>query len=242
MLSPEGWAESKNILVMLAHPDDPEYFCGASIARWVKNGHKVDYCLFTKGEKGTDDPSIHPDKLAIQRMIEQRKAGDILGVGDISYLNYKDGYLRPELTVLKEVVAVIRRKKPDVVVTCDPTNFYPREDYINHPDHRAAGQIVLEASFPASGNPHYFPELLTQGLAPHTIVEVWCALAVQPNSTINVTEYWPLKVEALLQHKSQIKDESNLRQRMVARRTPDSSIEAPQFEETFRRITFRKAI
>ncbi len=242
MLLPEGWAQSKNILVILAHPDDPDFFCGASIARWVKGGHRVNYCLLTKGEKGADDSSLQPSKLAELRMIEQRKAGDVLGVGDIGYLKFKDGNLRPTLTVIKEVVAEIRRRKPDVVVTCDPTNYYPREDYINHPDHRAAGQIVLEASFPASGNPHYFPELMRQGLEPHTPEEVWCSLAIGPNTLLDVTQYWPIKIEALLQHKSQIKDEESLRQRMMDRRTSDSSAELPRFEEAFKRIIFRKAI
>ncbi len=93
----ENWEGKKVILVILAHPDDPEYFCGASIARWTSLGHEVHYLLFTKGDKGSNDPSISAEELITIRQSEQRAAADVLGVKTISYLDKLDGYVTDDL-------------------------------------------------------------------------------------------------------------------------------------------------
>ncbi len=237
----EGWATPQKILVVLAHPDDPEFFCGASIARWSSQGHTVSYCLLTRGDKGTNDRTIRPEDLAGLREEEQRAAAACLGVSSVEFLNYQDGYLIPDLESRKAVTRVIRQQRPDVLVSCDPQNFFPNDAYINHPDHRAAGQIALEAVFPAAGNPMFFPELiLDEGLEPHSVREVWLSLTAQPTVILDVTATWPKKLEALYQHRSQIgPDVEKFNQRMLSRRTPDSTPENPRFEERFRKLVFR---
>lgn len=234
----EGWDRPKTILVILAHPDDPEFFLGGSIARWVKLGHKVSYSLFTRGDKGVSGEIVDPAVLAQQREIEQREAAAVLGVSAVQFLGYEDGYLTADLNSRREIVRVIRRMKPEIVVTCDPTNYFYRENRINHPDHRAAGLIVADAVFPACGNPLFFPELREEGLEAHNVEELWFSLPIPANFRLDVTSTWDLKYQALLRHKSQIQDPENLFKNLLSRRTPDSSDENPRFEEHFRRIIF----
>jgi len=159
----------------------------------------------------------------------------------VQFLRYDDGYLVPDLMVRKDVVRVIRQFRPDILVSCDPTNYYVRDVSINHPDHRAAGQVVLDAAFPAAGNPYFFPELLeVEGLQPHTVREIWLSLTAQPNVTLDVTPTWEDKMQALYQHRSQIgPDLAAFRERMLTRRVPESDPAAPRFEERFRRLLFR---
>lgn len=236
---PEGWINPKSILVILAHPDDPEFFLGGSIAHWVNNGHQVRYCLFTRGDKGVDGKYVDPQELARQRENEQREAAAILGVTSVEFLDYEDGFLTPSLDTRREIVRVIRRMKPDIVVTSDPTNFFFRENRLNHPDHRAAGLIVADAVYPACGNPLFFPEMREEGLEPHSVEELWFSLPRPADFSIDVSATWNLKYQSLLKHKSQIKDPDRLYQNLLNRRTAESSEENPRFVEHFRRIIFR---
>jgi len=239
-LEPENWDEPQKILVILAHPDDPEFFLGAAIARWVEAGHKVSYCLLTRGDKGVKNGSVDPAELIALRMREQKAAAAVLGVKNILFLNYSDGYLAANLDTRKAIVKAIRQEKPDIVVGCDPTNIFHRDNYINHPDHRAAGQIVIDAVFPAAGNAMFFPELEEEGVHPHSVKEVWLSLTGQPNITIPVTEYWPKRLLALHEHKSQIgPDLVAFDQRINSAHTPESTDDNPIYIHAFRRIVFR---
>ena len=222
---------------MLAHPDDPEFFCGATLARWIENGHKVVYCLFTRGDKGGNEDLLDPVSISNHRVAEQRLAADVLGVGEVHFLNYPDGYLEANLESRKAAVREIRSVKPEVVVTCDPGNLFFRGNRLNHPDHLAAGRIVLEAIYPAAGNPLYFPELISaEGLQPHSIEEVWVALPMEPNTVIDVTPQWDKKMLALQEHQSQIGAPVEFDRRMRERKTEDSTPENPRYEEKFRRV------
>lgn len=238
-MEPEGWDNLQTILVVLAHPDDPEFFCGATLARWAKMGHTIHYCLLTRGDKGVRDAIVDPGELSKTREVEQQRAAETLGVKDIMFLNFEDGYLVPDLNARKEVTRVIRKIKPDIVMSCDPTYIFG-ENNINHPDHRAAGQIVTDAVFPAAGNPLYFPELLQdEGLQTHGIKELWLSVTGQPNVVVDVTETWNTKIQALHCHVTQIADMGQLDERMRGRFTADSSAENPRYEEKFRRLKFR---
>lgn len=236
----ENWTEKQRILVILAHPDDPEFFCGATIARWTKAGHEVSYALLTCGDKGRNDHNrdIPGSELCALRHQEEHTAASVLGVTAINFLDLDDGYLVPDLNLRKQVVRIIRQAKPDVLVTCDPQNLFATYG-LNHPDHRAAGQVVLDAVFPAAGNELFFPELLAEGLQPHTPKEVWASLTSQPNVSVDVTDTWVTKIQALKQHKSQIGDPADLEKRMRSRRTEDSTDENPRYEEKFRVINWR---
>ena len=234
----ENWEGTKKILVILAHPDDPEFFCGATIRRWTQMGHEVSYCLLTRGDKGSNDRSVRSFDLALLREGEQKAAAHELGVEGVRFLDYEDGYLVPTLETRKRITRIVREVRPDIIMSCDPTNFFPNEASINHPDHRAAGQIVVEAVFPATGNPLYFPELLLEGLEPHSVKEVWLSVTGQPNVVIDVTATWADKIRALKHHSSQIGDPVKLEERMRTRRTPDSTDALPRYEEKFRRFIF----
>jgi len=232
-----NWETTQKILVVLAHPDDPEFFCGATIARWAQAGHQVVYWLLTCGDKGTPDRSLTSDQLCEMRHNEQRSAAAKLGVNEVHFLGYPDGYLVADLKLRKDVTRIIRSVQPDILVTCDPKTLYIGDNRINHPDHRAAGQAALDAVFPAARDFLYFPELLEQeGLEPHVVREVWICGTQEPNLHHDVTDLWEKKIRAILEHRSQISDVDDLAKRMRERRTEDSTPEAPRYEEVFRRI------
>ncbi len=237
---PDSWDTLQKILVILAHPDDPEFFCGATLARWARAGHEIHYLLLTCGDKG-GDLNVTPADLCTSRQIEQENAARVIGVRSVQFLDREDGYLVPDLALRRDIVRAIRSVRPDILVTCDPTNLFPSGSYgLNHPDHRAAGQAVLDAVFPAAGNAHFFPELLQdEGLQPHTPREVWISLTSQPNVVLDVTDTWEIKIQALKEHKSQIGDPAEFEKRMRSRHTEDSHDEAPRYEEKFRVLKFR---
>ncbi len=233
------WEHPQKILVILAHPDDPEFFCGAALARWARAGHEIHYFLLTCGDKGGKD-NHSPEELCRLRQEEQRRAAAVIGVKSIEFLGLEDGYLLPTLELRREIVRAIRRVRPDVLVTCDPTHLYVGEWYLNHPDHRYAGQVVLDAVFPAAGNPLFFPELLREeNLQPHTPAEIWIALAENPNVILDVTDTWDIKIRALQEHKSQIGDPQEFEARMRARYAEGSDEKSPRYEEKFRVIRYR---
>lgn len=234
------WETPQNILVILAHPDDPEFFCGATLAAWTRAGHRVTYQLLTCGDKGFNNSTpadMTPDALCAIRHEEQQAAAVVIGASAVHFMDRADGYLVPDLDLRREIVRVIRREKPDILVTCDPQNLFATYG-INHPDHRACGQAVLDAVFPAAGSPVYFPELLNEGFQPHMPKEVWCSLTSQPNVVLDVTDTWPIKLEALLHHKTQIGDVEKFKERMKSRRTEDSTDENPRYEEKFRVVKY----
>lgn len=219
------------VMVILAHPDDPEFFCGATIAKFAKQGKQIRYCLLTCGDKGSDDPDMTPDRLCAIRHEEQTHAARVLGVTDLVWLNYLDGELIPTLESRKRVAREIRSFKPDIVITCDPARIISAFGTINHPDHRAAGQIALDAIMPGAGNRMYFPELLSEGLEPHQVKEVYIAGSEHPDTVVDVGDTFEIKLKALREHKSQIKDFDALEQRMRARFGKDGI-----FVEMFKRL------
>ena len=236
---PDDWPKAQNILVILAHPDDPEFFCGGTLARWARAGHRIDYVLLTCGEKGRNayNQQIPGEELCALRQQEEQAAAAVIGAQAVRFLDNEDGTLVPDLKLRLEVVRIIRKMKPDILVTCDPQNLFASYG-LNHPDHRAAGQIVLDAVFPAAGNDLFFPFLLQEGLEPHMPREVWVSLTEQPNVVLDVTDTWQIKLQALKEHKSQIGDPLEFEKRMRKRHSADSTDENPRFEEKFRRILY----
>ena len=234
------WDAPQNILVILAHPDDPEFFCGGTLARWARAGHHITYQLLTCGDKGFNDltpADMTTDALCAIRHEEQLAAAKVIGVEAVHFMDCPDGYLVPDINLRREIVRVIRKFKPDILVTCDPQTLFATYG-INHPDHRAAGQVTLDAVFPAAGNSAFFPELVKEGFPPHMPNEVWCSLTMQPTTVMDITEVWPVKLEALLQHKTQVGDIDKFKERMKTRRTENSTEENPKFEEKFRVVKY----
>jgi LmbE family N-acetylglucosaminyl deacetylase len=233
----DDWGSPQKILVVLAHPDDPEFFCGASLARWIAAGHEVTYLLLTCGDKGTKDLALAGEELCGLRQAEQRAAAAVLGVKNVRFLGYPDGYLEPNLNLRRDITRVIRQERPHMLVTCDPTTLYFGDTHINHADHRAAGQAALDAVYPAARDHLYFPELLLEEkLEPHVVAEVWICGTLSPSLALDVTNTWEIKILALKEHKSQIGDPQAMVERMLARRTPGSTAQMPRYQETFRRI------
>lgn len=235
----EGWVGQKRILVILAHPDDPEFFCGGMIARWIDKGHQVSYCLLTKGQRGFQEKNLNVILMADIRIQEQLEAAAKLGVKEVKFLEHMDGELVADIALREEIIKEIRTVKPDVVVSCDPTNLFPAENRINHPDHRAAGQAVLDAVFPAAGNPGYqFPRDPASN-EPHQVQEVWLTVAKQPNFTITLTSYLDQKIAALLCHRSQVHvSAAALRERYLGQYAGNDENELKEYSERFLRIVF----
>ena len=193
-------------LVVMAHPDDMEFTCAGTVARWAQAGSRVIYVLCTSGEVGIADPDMTKENAAAIREDEQREAARITGVQEVVFLREPDGMLQPTLELRKKLVREIRRFQPEVVVCGDPTVFFSGETYINHPDHRAAATAALDAAFPAAGQPNLFQELEAEGLHAHKSRKVYVTGWNQSALYVNIEETIDIKVAALRAHKSQMRD------------------------------------
>jgi LmbE family N-acetylglucosaminyl deacetylase len=208
-------SEPETVLVVLAHPDDPEFFCGGTIGLWASQGKRIVYCLLTRGDKGSDDPGADPEALMAARTKEQLAAADVLGVADVIFLDYRDGEIQADDELRLQIARVIRQVKPDIFVTCDPTNFYPSRRRLNHIDHRAVGEAALDAVFPAARSGMYFPQLMEDGLAPHRVDHIYIAGAAQPDLTVDISSQFDRKIKAIGCHGSQVGDDlTALRERL----------------------------
>jgi LmbE family N-acetylglucosaminyl deacetylase len=196
----------KKVAVVMAHPDDAEFICAGTVARWADEGHEVVYVLLTSGDKGSDDPEMTSDRLVETREAEQLAAARILGVKDVIFMKLPDAELEPNLELRRALVRIIRTLKPDVVVCQDPTVRWVDTQYINHPDHRAAGEATLAAIFPAARDRLTFPELLGEGLEPHRVREIYLAGAQSPDVAIDITAQMDRKLDSLRAHASQLGD------------------------------------
>ena len=213
--------EGSSVLVVMAHPDDAEFGCGGTIARWAAAGKEINYVLCTSGDKGSSDLDLAPYKLARMRRDEQLNAAHALGARDVVFLGYEDGTLRNTLELRRDIVRQIRRFKPDAVICQDPTMRFGGNRYLNHPDHRAAGDACLDAVYPSARDPHVFPELLVEDLLPHKVREVFVSTTQNPDVWIDITECFERKLDGLRQHTSQVGHrleqlEQRLRERSAA--------------------------
>ncbi|HEV2529864.1 MAG TPA: PIG-L deacetylase family protein [Thermomicrobiales bacterium] len=194
------------VAVIVAHPDDAEFGCAGTVARWAAEGRHVTYVLLTSGDKGSSDPDVTPEQLVTTREAEQRAACEILGVKDVVFLRRSDATLVPDLELRRELTRVIRQVKPDIVICQDPTVQFVGTSYLNHPDHRAAGQATLDAIYPSARDRMTFPELLAEGLEPHKVREVYVDGTDSANIWVDISGHWQTKVAALKAHVSQVGD------------------------------------
>lgn len=202
----------QKVMVIAAHPDDADLTSGGTVAVWAKEGKEITYLICTNGNKGTSDPSMTPERLTATRMVEQREAAKMLGVGHVEFLGYDDGELFPTLALRRDICRAIRRFKPDIAIVSDPTMRFIGNEYINHPDHLAAGEAALAAIFPSARDRLYFPELLKDGLAPHKVTEVYLLDSSHPDNWIDIEQTIDLKIAAVLAHKSQFPDAAMVEQ------------------------------
>lgn len=230
----------QRVLGVFAHPDDPEFFCGATFARWAAEGAEITFVLATSGDKGSGDLEMTHERLAEIREEEERNAAKALGVKEVVFLRYPDGELMPDLHLRRDVTRMIRMKKPDVVVTIDPERVYGRE-YINHPDHRAIGTAVIDAVYPTARDHLNFIELSRdEGLAPHKAKYVYLAGPKEVTTRVDVTDHIETKIQALYEHKSQISDMEAMAKRIRERTIdPESPVDQPRHIESFFVIKMR---
>lgn len=196
----------QRVLVVVAHPDDIEFMCAGTLARWAAQGAEVYYLLLTDGTGGSRDPEMTPERLAEIRRREQRAAAQAIGVREVFFLGYVDGRLEPTLEVRFNIARVIRQVRPNVVVCQDPTFRFSRT-YINHPDHRAAADATLAAIMPTANTRLAALELLDEGLEPHDVEEVYLAGPVHPDVWIPLEpQHFEGKLASLRLHTSQLGD------------------------------------
>lgn len=229
----------QSVLVVAAHPDDAEFGSGGTVATWAKQGTVVNYLICTRGDKGTDDPSLLPYQLMEMRVREQCQAAQILGVKNVDFLEFRDGELSPSLELRRAIVGSIRRYKPEMVITHDPSNLFSNE-FINHPDHRAVGQATLDAIYPTARDRLQFPEHLAQGLEPHKVMQVLMWGSQQPNYLVDIGEAFDLKLESLRQHFSQITFGDTFVERMRERHQKLGEAQGLNLAEGFRRISLAR--
>ena len=196
----------ERVMVIMAHPDDPEFSCAGTIARWSKAGAKISYVLCTSGDVGIAKPGMTRQEAATIRESEQREACRVTGVEEVIFLGEPDGMLIPTLDLRKRLVREIRRFRPEVVITGDPTRVWSGDSYINHPDHRAASSAALDAVFPAAGQPNLFEDIAEEGFQAHKPRKVYVTHWDEADVYINIEETIDTKVAALRAHKSQMKD------------------------------------
>ncbi|MBI2595755.1 PIG-L family deacetylase [Candidatus Daviesbacteria bacterium] len=199
--------QGKTILFVCAHPDDLEFCFGGTVAKWAGEGASIYYLILTDGSKGCEDPQLDPTELIKTRQREQDEAAKILGVKKVIFLDHVDGELENNPKLRKQIVRVIRKIKPDIVVTMDPTFVYDEKyGIINHPDHRVAGQTTLDSVYPFARNHRAFPELLDEGLTPHHVSDILLFNSLRMNFFVDIEDTLAKKLKALNCHKSQFKD------------------------------------
>jgi LmbE family N-acetylglucosaminyl deacetylase len=187
-------------MVIVAHPDDIEFGCAGTIAKWTRAGCRVVYVLTTSGNGGTHDAAYTRETIATLREQEQDEAARLCGVQTVEYLRENDGEVQATMALRKRYVALIRKHKPQVVVTMDPTMMFSGNEYINHPDHRAIAVSAMDAIAPVASMPLMYPEL---GEA-HAVSEVWIQFTEQANAWVDISATLDTKIQALLAHKSQV--------------------------------------
>ncbi len=235
MTTPADLPTPQRVMGIFAHPDDPEFFCGGTFAKWAAEGREIVFVLATSGDKGSGDLSITSEALIPIREAEERAAAARLGVKDVIFLRYPDGELQPTLDLRRQLTRLIRLKRPDIVVTNDPTARWYSVHYINHPDHRAIGDATLDAVFPAARDHLNFPELYRdEGLQPHKVQHVYLCGTHEPTVKVDVTEFLETKIAALREHVSQIADLDDMARRQRENIDPQFAGDGARYTEAFR--------
>ena len=222
-------------MFIFAHPDDIEFGCAGTAAKWAKAGSEVTYVLITDGNVGSHDVEYDREKLAQTRRREQDAAAKIAGVQRVVYLGYHDGLLEPTLELRRDLVKLIRQYKPNAVVSGDPRAF-PSDDYINHPDHRAAAIAAIEAVFPACEMRLLYPEFEAEGITPHKVNHVYVSFGPDADVYVDITDTITTKIEALRQHTSQFGEWDPSEMVSNWAKETGKQVGLP-FAETFRRLT-----
>jgi LmbE family N-acetylglucosaminyl deacetylase len=225
-----------SVLVIVAHADDIEFGVAGSIAKWVRAGTRVTYCIITDNGAGSNEPGIERAWLVERRKQEQLAAAAAVGVTDVRFLGYRDGELVATLDVRRDLTRIIREVRPQRVICQDPTTVFVGDFYINHPDHRAAGEAAIYAVFPSACTRPIFPELLDEGYEPFNVKELYLSLTTQHDVFVDITDTIETKIESLLHHESQLG--ADAADRVRERSTAIGEKAGVQYAEAFRVMRF----
>jgi LmbE family N-acetylglucosaminyl deacetylase len=201
-MEPIADSEIKRVLVVTAHPDDSDFGASGTIASWINKGIHVSYCICTNGDQGGEESEYSMEEMPQVRQREQRAAGAAIGVTDITFLNYRDGWLEPTIELRKDIVRAIRIAQPDRMVIQSPERNWDRIG-ASHPDHLAAGESAIQAVYPDARNPFAFPDLKIAGHQPWRVKEVWVMAHSEPDHFVDITDLFHHKMAALHSHVSQ---------------------------------------
>ena len=231
--------EGKTVLVVGAHPDDNDFGAGATVAKAARQNAEVLYLIATTGQRGSSDETMTPERLSDTRKKEQKNAASVLGVREVHFLDYVDGELIPDLRLKEQVVKYIRRYRPDIVFTMDPSFFYFKNlGFVNHSDHRAIGEATLDACYPLARDLLSFPEHVKIGLNPHKVKDLLLHSFVPENANfyVDVTDTFDIKIKALSLHKSQVSDIQKIEERMRDRAEAAGRLGGCRYAEAFVRL------
>jgi LmbE family N-acetylglucosaminyl deacetylase len=202
-------------MVIVAHPDDPDFGPAGTAARWIDAGSEGWLVCCTSGDQGGEDPDADPLTLAALRETEQRTAASIVGYAGVTFLHQPDGALANDLALRELLVREIRTFRPDAVLTSDPETLFYRDGGVNHTDHRAAGLAAVDAVYPAARNPMAFPNLARGGLAAHKVRRIYLFWTERPTVWVDVSATLERKISALRAHASQIHEPEKLAERLT---------------------------
>ena len=223
-----------DILVISPHPDDVDFGASGSVARRVNEGKTAAYVICTSGDKGTGDRSMKPERLSQIRELEQRAAAAAIGVTDVVFLRHPDQGLEDSYEFRKQLVRLIRLYRPELVISCDP---YRR--YRWHRDHRITGQVVLDAVFPYARDHLAYPDLILDGVEPHSVPEVWLWGTEDPNLLVDISETINLKLAALRCHESQMQNYARVEEMILTGARSNAEGEDYEYAERFHQIVYR---
>src|SRR3990172_6454435 len=197
----------QRLMSIHAHPDDQEFSVAGTLAKWAQAGCEIISVIITSGDSGSNDPSkdeSYKPVLAELREKEQLAANDLIGAKETVFLHYPDGELEPTIALRKELTRLIRQFKPDTVLAGNPEAWFYGDEYLNHPDHRAAAQAACEAVFPSAGSRLMFADLLEAGYEPHNVKRLYIHGSEKSDTWVDISETIDIKIEALQKHLSQV--------------------------------------
>jgi LmbE family N-acetylglucosaminyl deacetylase len=222
--------EFERAMVIFAHPDDAEVQCAGTLAAWIEAGKKVSYVVLTRGDKGTQDPEMAPERLAQIRKEEQLQAARELGVERVIFMGHDDGVLEATLERRRDLTRVIREHQPEVVITHDPWMRYQL-----HPDHRASGTLALDAVISARDR-LYFPEQIQDGGSPCRVRQALLFASDVADYWVNIEKTIARKIRALGQHKSQVALWPNWEEWLRKRAETTGASQGIKYAEAFKRL------
>jgi LmbE family N-acetylglucosaminyl deacetylase len=230
------------VMVIGAHPDDPEFGCAGTVVKWARAGKSITYVLLTSGDKGSRDPNVRPGQLAALREDEQRAAAEEIGVEQVIFLHYPDGLLENTLDLRRRLCGLLRQHRPHIVMTIDPWRPYQL-----HPDHRAAGQAALDAIY-AAREWTIFPEQLIGDVEPWGVKEAYLFWTGNADYWEDITCCIDTRISALARHTSQVGEDNERLAERIRERASKAGEEAREkleqqegyeYAEGFKRFRFQ---